>query len=59
MWGFKRRYDVDFLHHFGVLLERLEAQDLLSVSGDRCTLTKEGMMVADTISGMFAEHINT
>ncbi len=57
MWGFKRRYDVDFLDHFGALLERLEAQDLLSVSGDRCTLTMEGMMVADTVAGMFAEHI--
>jgi oxygen-independent coproporphyrinogen-3 oxidase len=59
MWGFKRRHDVDFLDHFGALLERLEAQDLLSVSADRCTLTMEGMMVADSISGMFAEHIGT
>ena len=59
MWGFKRQYDVDFLDHFGVLIERLEAQDLLSVSADRCTLTMEGMMVADTISGMFAEYIRT
>jgi oxygen-independent coproporphyrinogen-3 oxidase len=55
--GFKRQYDVDFLDHFSGLLERLEAQDLLSVSADRCTLTMEGMMVADTISSMFAEHI--
>ena len=59
MWGFKRRYDVDFLDHFGALLERLEAQDLLSVSGDRCTLTMEGMMVADAITGMFAEYVRT
>lgn len=57
MWGFKRRYDVDFLDHFGAVLERLGAQDLLSVSADRCTLTMEGMMVADTISGVLAEHI--
>jgi oxygen-independent coproporphyrinogen-3 oxidase len=59
MWGFKRRYDVDFLDRFGGLLEVLEAQDLLSVSADRCTLTMEGMMVADTITGMFAEYIGT
>jgi coproporphyrinogen III oxidase-like Fe-S oxidoreductase len=54
---FKRRYDVDFQDHFGAVLERLEAQDLLSVSSNRWTLTMEGMMVADAIAGMFAEHI--
>jgi oxygen-independent coproporphyrinogen-3 oxidase len=59
MWGFKRRYDVDFLDHFGAVLERLGAQDLLSVSADRCTLTMEGMVVADTISGMLAEYVRT
>jgi oxygen-independent coproporphyrinogen-3 oxidase len=59
IWEFKRRFDMDFLDHFGALLERLEAQDLLSVSADRCTLTMEGMMVADTITGMFAEDIST
>jgi oxygen-independent coproporphyrinogen-3 oxidase len=55
--GFKKRYDVDFLDRFGAVLERLEAQDLVSVSADRCTLTMEGMVVADTISGMLAEYI--
>jgi oxygen-independent coproporphyrinogen-3 oxidase len=56
---FKRRYDVDFQNHFGEVLERLGAQDLLSVSSNRCTLTMAGMMVADAIAGMFAEHIKT
>lgn len=59
MWRFKRRYDVDFLDHFGAVLERLGAQDLLSVSADRCTLTMEGMVVADTISGILAEYVRT
>lgn len=57
MLGFKRRYDVDFQDRFGAVLERLEAQDLLSISSDRCALTMEGMVVADTISGMFAEYV--
>jgi coproporphyrinogen III oxidase-like Fe-S oxidoreductase len=56
---FKRRYDLDFQDHFGAVLERLEVQDLLSVSSHRCTLTMAGMMVADAIAGMFAEHIKT
>lgn len=56
---FKRRYDVDFQDHFAAVLEPLEAQDLLSVSSHRCTLTMAGMMVADAIAGMFAEHIKT
>jgi oxygen-independent coproporphyrinogen-3 oxidase len=56
--GFERQYDVNFLDHFGVLLERLEAQDLLSVSAGRCALTMKGLVVADAISGMFAEHIS-
>jgi hypothetical protein len=50
---------VDFLDRFGAVLERLEAQDLLSVSSDRCALTMEGVVVADTISGMFAEYVRT
>jgi oxygen-independent coproporphyrinogen-3 oxidase len=56
---FKRRYDLDFQDHFGAVLERLEGQDLLSVSSHRCTLTMAGMVVADAIAGMFAEHIKT
>jgi len=59
MLAFKRRYHVDFQNHFGPVLERLEGQGLLSVSSNRCTLTMAGMMVADAIAGLFAEHIKT
>jgi hypothetical protein len=59
MLGFKRRHHVDFQNHFDPILERLKAQDLLSVSSHRCTLTMAGMMVADAIADLFAEHIKT
>ncbi len=52
---FKRRYRLDFFHHFGPVVERLQAQGMISVTSDRCALTREGMIYADSISGMFAE----
>jgi oxygen-independent coproporphyrinogen-3 oxidase len=54
---FTRRHHLDFLDLFGGLIERLQAQGLLSVSLGRCRLTREGMIFSDTISGLFAEHI--
>jgi coproporphyrinogen III oxidase-like Fe-S oxidoreductase len=45
------------LDHFGLVCEILLAQNLVVVSSDRCALTKEGMMLADTIAGMFTDHM--
>ncbi len=58
MSRFKRQYGVDFLDCFGPVCEGLKAQNFMLVSSDRCVLTIEGMMVADTIAGMFADHIS-
>ncbi len=52
---FKRRYRLDFFHHFAPVVEKLQTQGMLSVTSDRCSLTREGMIYADAISGMFAE----
>ncbi|MBW2601278.1 MAG: radical SAM family heme chaperone HemW [Deltaproteobacteria bacterium] len=54
---FKKEYGIDFSHHFSPILERLQAQNLLSVSDERCVLTLEGMIFSDTIAKMFAEFI--
>ncbi len=59
MSRFNRRYSVDFLGHFGLVCERLHAQNLVVVSSDKCALTTEGMMLADAIAGMFADHISS
>ena len=53
---FKRRYKKDFFDLFGDLVERLEAQGLLAASFDRCALTVKGMLLSDTVAGMFADH---
>ncbi|MDY6839067.1 MAG: radical SAM family heme chaperone HemW [Thermodesulfobacteriota bacterium] len=54
---FKRQYKLDFFDLFGDLVERLEAQGLLAASFDRCALTVEGMLLSDTVAGMFADHV--
>ncbi len=54
---FKRRYDVDFLHHFAPVVEKLQAEGMLTVGSDRCALSKEGMILADAIAAMFAQNI--
>ena len=59
MSRFNRRYGVDFLDHFGLVCEILLAQNLVVVSSDRCALTTEGMMLADTIAAMFTDHISS
>ena len=52
---FDRRYDVNFLRDFAPVVEKLQAEGMLTVRSDTCALTREGMMFADAISGMFAE----
>ena len=54
---FKRRYNADFFDHFRAPFERLQAQGFLSVSSERCALTREGMLFSDTVAGMFADHL--
>ncbi|MDY6952027.1 MAG: radical SAM family heme chaperone HemW [Thermodesulfobacteriota bacterium] len=54
---FKKRYKVDFFDLFGDLVERLEAQGLLAASFDKCALTLKGMLLSDTVSGLFADHV--
>lgn len=56
MLEFERRYNVDFLGHFGAVVKRLQARGLLSVTSDRCALSMEGMIFADTVAAMFADH---
>ena len=55
---FKRRYGVDFFDRFRPVFESLEAQGLVSLSFDRCALTMEGMLLSDTVTGMFADHMD-
>lgn len=62
MARFKSRYGVGFMDHFSPVFEGLKARNLLnflSFSANRCALTVEGMIFADTIAAMFAEHIET
>jgi oxygen-independent coproporphyrinogen-3 oxidase len=54
---FKARYDVDFFNHFRLVIDRLAAGGFLSLSSGRCALTREGMLVSDTIAGIFADHL--
>jgi oxygen-independent coproporphyrinogen-3 oxidase len=54
---FKRRYKADFYDLFGPLVERLGAQGLLATSVDRCALTVEGMLLSDTVAGLFADYV--
>ncbi|NVM23506.1 MAG: radical SAM family heme chaperone HemW [Desulfobacterales bacterium] len=56
---FEDRYKVDFLQHFKAPLEKLRPQGMLTVGYDRCALSRQGMIFADAIAGMFADHIVT
>lgn len=59
---FKKRYHVDFKDYFTKAFEALSHRgllDLVLLSSGRCALTTEGRAFADTIAGVFAEHVGT
>jgi oxygen-independent coproporphyrinogen-3 oxidase len=50
---FERRFDINFLKTFGEKISEFEKSDLLNVSPTHCALTRNGMVLLDSITAAF------
>ena len=55
--GFEDRFDTDFTQLFGTVGDELAGRDLIHMADGRCTLTRKGMLLLDSIVDRFVMQV--